>query len=64
MTQAVFPEVQAATAALEQRISMTESEITQMKESISEKKKLVKGWRKAIAAVNPTTKKKAAVSAS
>jgi hypothetical protein len=36
MTQAVFPEVQAATAALEQRITMTESEIAQMKESITE----------------------------
>lgn len=58
MTQGLFPEVQAATAALEQRITLTESEIAEMKESISEKKKLVKGWKKAIAAVNPTSRKR------
>jgi hypothetical protein len=59
MTQAVFPEVQAATAALEQRITLTESEIAQMKEGISEKKKFLKGLKRAIAAVNPSSKKKA-----
>lgn len=64
MTQTVFPEVQAATDALEQRITLTESEIAQMKESITEKKRIVKGLKKAIAAVNPTSKKKVAVSAS
>ena len=53
MTQEVFPEIHAATQALEQRISLTESEIAQMKEAITEKKRLIKGWRKAIAAVSP-----------
>ena len=64
MTQPLFPEVQAATAAMQQRIALTEAEISQMKESITEKKKLVKGLKKAIAAVTPTSKNKAAVSGS
>ena len=67
MTQEVFPEIQAATQALEQRISATEAEITQMKESIAGKKQLVRAWRKAISAVSPkpaNQKKKTAVSAS
>ncbi|BDC49830.1 hypothetical protein F183_A21460 [Bryobacterales bacterium F-183] len=53
MTQEMFPEISAATDALEKRISITETEIAQMKEAITSKKKLVKGWRKAIAAVRP-----------
>ena len=53
MTQEVFPEIQAATEALEKQIALTETEIDQMKETITSKKQLVKGWRKAIAAVNP-----------
>lgn len=64
MTQELFPEVQTATAALEQRITLTEAEIAQLKESIAGKKKLVKGLKKAIAAVNLSTKKKGAVSGS
>ena len=62
MTQEVFPEIQAATQALEQRISATEAEITQMKESIAGKKQLVRAWRKAISAVSPkpANQKKAA----
>ena len=53
MTQDVFPEIQAATQALQQRIVLTETEIDKMKESITEKKRLIKGWRKAINAVSP-----------
>jgi hypothetical protein len=53
MTQDLFPEIQAAVKALENQITVTESEIVKMKESISEKKKLVRGWRKAVAAVSP-----------
>ncbi len=53
MNQLDFPEVQAATAAMQQRITLTESEIAHLKESITEKKKFVKGLKKAIAAVNP-----------
>ncbi len=46
MTQAVFPEIEAATQALEQIIATTESEIGQMKETITEKKQLIKGGEK------------------
>ncbi len=63
MTQDLFPEIQAAVKALENQITVTESEIVKMKESISEKKRLVRAWRKAVAAVNPNggIKKKRAV---
>jgi hypothetical protein len=63
MTQEVFPEIQAATQALEKQIALTEAEIDQMKETINGKKQLVRGWRKAIRAVSPKPigqKKKAA----
>ena len=64
MTQEVFPEIQAAaTQALEKRIAVTKAEINQMKATIASKKDLVRGWRKAIAAVTPKQvgqKKKAA----
>lgn len=60
MTQEVFPEIQAATAALEKRISLTEAEVVQMQEAVTEKKRLVKGWKKAIAAVKPGEKKQSA----
>lgn len=53
MTQEVFPEIQAATAALEQRISATKAQITQMNQSIAIKKRQIRAWRKAIKAVNP-----------
>jgi hypothetical protein len=53
MTQETFPEVQAATKALEQRIAATEVEINEMKEDIAGRKQLVRAWRKAISAVNP-----------
>ena len=63
MTQEAFPEIQAATQALEKQIALTETEIDQMKQTITSKKELVSGWRKAIAAVSPKAagqKKKAA----
>lgn len=65
MTQEVFPEIQAATQALEKQIALTQTEIDQMKETIASKKQLVKGWRKAISAVNPKPvgQKKKAVTA-
>src|SRR5258706_13205980 len=53
MTQDLFPEIQAAVKALENQITVTESEIVKMKESISETKRLIRAWRKAVAAVNP-----------
>ena len=53
MTQEVFPEIQAATQALENQIALTEREIDQMKEALTGKKQLVRGWRKAISAVSP-----------
>ena len=56
MTQDVFPEIQAATRALEQRIATTETELAQMKDTMNEKKRLIKGLRKAIAAVEPAPK--------
>ena len=63
MTQEIFPEIQAATQALEKQIALTETEIDQIKQTMASKKQLVKGWRKAIAAVTPKPagqKKKAA----
>lgn len=58
MTQDVFPEINAATEALEKRISLTEAEIAEMNEAITAKKKLIKGWRKAVNAVRPATANK------
>ena len=61
-TQQSFPEIEAAAQALEKRIAITEGEMDQMKEEVAAKKRLVKSWRKALAAFNPatTTKKKRA----
>ena len=53
ITREVFPEIQPATQALEQRITATEVEISQLKKSLTAKRRLVKWWRKAIQAVNP-----------
>jgi hypothetical protein len=53
MTQTTFPEIQAATEALEKRVALTEAEITQTKEELKAKKALVKSWRKALAAFTP-----------
>jgi hypothetical protein len=64
MTQTVFPEIQAATDALEKRVALTEAEIAQMKDDLKAKKALVKSWRKALAAFTPRhagQKKKPAV---
>ena len=55
MTQEVFPEIQAATVALEKRIASTEGEITEMQNTIAAKKSLIRGWRKAVMAVKPGT---------
>lgn len=66
MNQQLFPEIQAATEAMEKRIAITEAEIVEMKESITAKKQLVRAWRKAVAAVTPkepvVRKKKATAS--
>lgn len=65
-TQQSFPEIEAAAQALEKRIAITETEMAQMKEEVAEKKRLVKSWRKALAAFSPTAtakKKRAAKSA-
>ena len=53
MTQEVFPEIQAATEALEARIALTETEIAQMKEALKAKKGSVRAWRKALSAFSP-----------
>ena len=37
MTQEIFPEIQAATQALEKQMALTETEIDQMKETIAGK---------------------------
>jgi hypothetical protein len=52
ITQTVFPEIQAATEALERQVSVTEAEIAQMKEDLKAKKALVKSWRKALARIH------------
>ena len=65
MTQEIFPEIQAAAAALEKQIALTETEILQIKETIAVKKRLVRSWQKAVAAVSPktTAKKPRAITA-
>jgi hypothetical protein len=47
MTQETFPKIQAATQALEKQITLNETEIDQMNETINSKKQLLRGWRKA-----------------
>jgi hypothetical protein len=65
MQQEMFPEVKAAIDALQERITLTEAEIAQMKESINTKKQQLKAWRKAVAAVVPqqVTRKRKALAA-
>ncbi len=53
MTQTTFPEIQAATEALQSRIAITESEMAEMKQSIAAKRQLVRSLRKALAAFAP-----------
>jgi hypothetical protein len=63
MNPELFPEIQAATEALQKRIALTEAEVTQLKDTIKTKKTLLRSWRKALAAFTPATatrKKKAA----
>ena len=65
MSQEIFPEIQAATEAMEKRIALTEAEIEQLKDSISSKRQLARALRKALTAVAPkesTRKKKVAPS--
>jgi hypothetical protein len=61
--QQTFPEIEAAAQALEKRIAITEAEMAEMKDGIAAKKRLVKSWRKALAAFSPAApmkKKRAA----
>ena len=53
MTQDVFPEIQAATEALESRIAITDGEVSRLKEEIASKRLLLRTWRKALATFNP-----------
>jgi hypothetical protein len=53
MTEQTFPDIQAATEAMQKRIELTEAEIAQLQETIAAKKQLVRAWRKGIAAVSP-----------
>jgi uncharacterized coiled-coil protein SlyX len=55
MPQEIFPEILAATEALEKRIALTEKEITEMKDVIGGKKQLVRALRKAVSAITPQT---------
>ena len=48
-----LPEIQAATEALQSRITLTESEMAEMKQSIAVKRALVRSLRKALAALAP-----------
>ena len=64
MNQETFPEIQAATEALEKRITLTEAEIDQMKQSIRTKKALVRTWQKGLAAFSPRPAKKKAAKTS
>jgi hypothetical protein len=50
MNQEVFPEIQAATEAIEKRIALTEVELAEMKEGIKRRKALLRSWRKALSA--------------
>jgi hypothetical protein len=52
MTQEVFPEVQAATQALEKQIALTDGDRSDETDDDGQKQ-LIRGWRKAISAVNP-----------
>jgi hypothetical protein len=62
LTQATFPEIESATAALQSRIALTEAEVVELKESIRTKKALLRTWRKALSAFAspPSTRKKKA----
>ena len=53
MPQEIFPEIREATEALEKRITLTETEIAEMKETMKTKMSLVRSWRKAFAAFTP-----------
>jgi len=53
MTQDIFPEIQAATEALESRIAITDGEVSRLKEEIASKRLLLRTWRKALATFNP-----------
>jgi hypothetical protein len=48
MTQETFPEIQSAAQALEQRISKTEAEVSQLYEVIGAKETLIRRWRDVI----------------
>jgi hypothetical protein len=56
--QETFPEIEAAAQALEKRIAITETEMAQMKDGITARKRLVRSWRKALAAFSPATTSK------
>ncbi len=53
MAQEIFPEIQAATEALESRIAITDGEVSRLKEEIASKRLLLRTWRKALATFNP-----------
>jgi len=53
MTQEILPEIQAATEALQARIAITETEITELKETIASKKELLRTLRKSLAPFGP-----------
>ena len=53
MTEETFPEIRSAAEALEKRIAITETEVSEMKESLRTKKDLLRSWRKALATFTP-----------
>ena len=58
MTQEIFPEIKAATEALQTRIAITETEMAQLKETVAAKKQLVRSWKKALTAFAPQSASK------
>ena len=60
MTQEVFPEIHAATAALEKRISLTEAEVVQMQEAVDRKEAAYQGMEESHCRSMPSEKKQSA----
>lgn len=53
MMQNMLPEIESATEALQRRIVITEAELSEIKQTLSEKKALLRTCRKALATFSP-----------
>jgi len=58
MTAQTFTEIEAAKDALERQIILTEIEVAGLKQTIKERRKLIRSWRKAQSALSPPAAKK------